>query len=187
MKCERCEREATVHELRVVSGSKIEKHLCESCAREEGIQVQGPGSVGELVGQLMMAASGPSIGAKATRGAACPACLTSFAEFRQSGLLGCPRCYSTFESQLIPLLERAHEGGVRHVGKTPRRMLRGRPDAPAAVQGTAARDKAERIATLRKHLEDAIRAEQYERAAALRDEIRKLDEAPASGTPSDPS
>src|ERR1043166_5777332 len=34
MKCEKCELEATVHELRVVNGKRVERHLCEKCARE---------------------------------------------------------------------------------------------------------------------------------------------------------
>jgi protein arginine kinase activator len=176
MKCDRCEREATVHELRVVGGQKVEKHLCESCARDEGIQVQGPGAVSELVGQLMLSASGPAVSAQAARGTTCASCQTSFAEFRQSGLLGCPQCYSTFEAQLLPLLERAHEGGTRHIGKSPRRLARANPEqAPSS-------DRAERLGLLQRQLEAAIRAEHYEKAATLRDEIRRLHDPIATPT-----
>ena len=37
MKCDQCGQEATVHELRVVNGKKVERHLCEACARKHNL------------------------------------------------------------------------------------------------------------------------------------------------------
>ena len=45
----------------------------------------------------------------------------TWAEFRQSGLLGCAHDYTLFEKDLTPLLQRAHEGATHHVGKVPAR------------------------------------------------------------------
>jgi protein arginine kinase activator len=180
MKCDQCDQEATVHELRVVNGKKVERHLCEKCARKQGIAIQPTISVPELIEKYMQHAA--QAGAKAgeqVKAAACPTCGTTYIEFRQTGLLGCPDCYRGFEQQLGPLLERAHEGGTHHVGKVPRRALtggRGQGEGGAkAVLGDAAQ-RAGRIAALRKQLEEAVRAEQYERAATLRDELRKMTE-----------
>src|SRR5690606_11035078 len=114
-------------------------------------------------------------------GTVCRACSTTYAEFRQSGLLGCPECYRSFETQLGPLLERAHEGATHHVGKVPIRALTrsrmaaqsGRGPGVEAVLGDA-QARAERIKALRRQMEEAIQAEQYERAAELRDELRRL-------------
>jgi protein arginine kinase activator len=183
MKCDRCDREATVHELRVAGGKKLERHLCESCARDTGIAVPGAVNVPELVEKMLSpkaqeaSASAKPRPAPAVPGQACPACGLTYVEFRQSGQLGCERCYEAFESQLGPLLERWHEGGSRHVGKLPARALgTGATSAgklPEAILGGAA-ERAAKVESLEKQLAEALRAEQYERAAALRDEIRKL-------------
>lgn len=158
-KCDRCDREATVHDVLIKDGVKHEKHLCEACAREEGISIKIHAPLSEIVKTAMIAQASGLAPAKL---GLCPSCGTSFAEFRQTGLLGCPRCYSAFEGQLGGLLERAHEGGTNHVGKTPHR-------AGAAV------DPHQRVAAIRKQLSDAIAAEQYERAARLRDQLLHSD------------
>ncbi len=51
----------------------------------------------------------------------CPACRTSFAEFRQKGLFGCPECYENFAAAVRDLLPRVHAGAYQHRGKTPGR------------------------------------------------------------------
>ncbi len=187
MKCDKCKaQEATVHEVAIKGGKRVEKHLCEQCAKQEGYQVQsysGPQQVLQaLIAQQAQAA---------TPGAAadtCPCCGMKFASFRQSGLLGCADCYSAFASHLAAPLERWHEGGTHHVGKTPRR---GRapvaPGAPKATPGAAAAALAavelarRRVDTLRRQLAEAVEGEQYERAAKLRDEIRRIENEVAAG------
>jgi protein arginine kinase activator len=190
MKCDQCEQEATVHELRVVNGKKVERHLCQKCARKQGIDIpQASISVPELIEKYMQHAVQAAKEAKSetpaakpapVKTASCPSCATTYVEFRQTGLLGCSDCYAAFEAQLGPLLERAHEGGAHHVGKMPRRALAGgrTGETPpggrlASVLGDAAQ-RAGRISALRKQLDEAVQAEQYERAAAIRDELRKL-------------
>src|SRR5262249_37488788 len=116
MKCDQCEQEATVHEVTIKAGKKVERHLCERCARKQGIAVQPQLPINELINKSMIPAGG-SGAPPVERGTVCGACGPTSAEFRQSGLLGCPDCYRTFEAQLGPLLERAHEGGTHHVGK----------------------------------------------------------------------
>lgn len=194
MKCDQCDQEATVHELRVVAGKKVERHLCERCARKQGIATPpngGPISP-EMLMQAMQAAAKPAAakpGAPAAPGGGalvkadvCHGCGLSYLEFRQSGLMGCPECYATFEAQLGPLLERAHEGGANHIGKSPKRAggaAAGQPGPPPPPSPAALR--AGQIFTLKKQLEEAVKAEQYEKAARLRDELRRLSE-PAPGT-----
>jgi len=185
--CEACgEREATYHEVVKVNGVVHERHLCEVCAAARGL-IQPPAGVTDaqaVLEQLAEASKGgppgqPSSGASRGEGRSrpggCPGCGLTFAEFKRSGLLGCAECYSTFERQLTPLLERAHEGGTRHVGKTPRRALRmseARGRGIADVLGDA-RERAERVRDLRRQLDAAVQGEQFELAARLRDEIRR--------------
>jgi protein arginine kinase activator len=179
-KCDHCDNEATVHEVTVKSGVKIEKHLCESCAESQGIAPQSTTPMSELIKHYMvshaLAPVGPS---PAARPQACPTCKTTFSEFRQHGLLGCPDCYKVFEGQLGPLLERAHDGGARHAGKLPRRVNGGTPPQPPKAERPllTVEDRAERLRRIRKELNSAVQAEKYELAAKLRDELRRMSDA----------
>ena len=181
MKCDRCDNDATVHEVTVRNGVKVEKHLCEACAAGEGI---GGASLGELLTKFMT--QDAEVGAKPKhvhkpRAAACQGCGFTFDQFRQSGLLGCPACYKTFEALLTPLIEGAHEGATQHTGKIPKRIAAraaGREDeaaTEAALARAQLRERQERLKILQRQLEEAVRSEQYELAARLRDQIRKID------------
>ena len=74
--------------------------------------------------------------------------------------------YAAFHEQLDPLLFNIH-GGNEHVGKTPRR-------APQAGEHKT------QLIRLRREMQEAIVGEDYERASALRDQIRKIDLGHAS-------
>ncbi len=181
MKCDLCENEATVRETSRRNGVTIEKHLCEACAAAQGIDTGG-GAFQKMIEQI---ASGPasvniSIVTGGTKGGAarlsvCPSCRLTFNEFKQSGLLGCADCYRAFEGQLGPLVERAHQGGVAHCGKVPRRQSAGKPASPVATSsGLSLEERAARLRALQLQLEQAVKSEQYEVAAKVRDQIRKL-------------
>jgi protein arginine kinase activator len=171
-----CDKEATVHEVTVRQGAKIEKHLCESCAAREGIgNPTGTPPIEELMSKILLG-SGAAGGVTPQRGAACPSCQMTFTEFREGGLLGCPECYKAFEGPLTPLVERAHEGGTQHVGKSPRRATGQGADTSRL---SALAERAERLRKLQDDLKQAVTREEYERAARLRDELRQL--TPGSG------
>jgi protein arginine kinase activator len=179
MKCDQCGNEATVHEVTVRHGAKVERHLCDQCAASAGIAPQPTLPLNEIIGKLVLSqgigappAAPPAPGPRALR---CPTCKLAFTDFKQSGLLGCADCYRAFENQLGPMIERAHEGATHHVGKRPRRggARTPGPDATQAAADAQAQH-AERLRALRRQLDEAVRLEQYERAAKLRDELRRL-------------
>ncbi|MEE8169358.1 MAG: UvrB/UvrC motif-containing protein [Phycisphaerae bacterium] len=158
--CQRCKNAvATVHLTEIDRGEKQEKHLCERCAAEEGIKVQQhPASVNELLTQFVLQQSG----AQQISHLACEPCGCTFAEFRKIGVLGCPACYDALEKALVPLLERAHGGNARHIGKAPRRREGQTPDP------------AHEIARLRHELALAVEREDFERAAEVRDNLKTM-------------
>lgn len=161
-KCDLCDNEATVHEVVVRNGQRIERHLCENHAREAGVfHSQSFSAAGQVVKKVVMSQSGLAGQAQAAK-SSCPECGLTFAEFRQSGLLGCAKCYEAFAEKLVSLLRRAHDGGDHHVGKVPRRA------------GTCL-VKQERMRALRKQLKEFVALEQYEKAAAVRDQISELE------------
>ena len=165
-KCDQCSRPATHHSVEIVNGEKIEKHLCDVHAAEEGLHIKAVHTpINELLTNFVKLHSGSTSPTAATSSAtakACDNCGLTFAQFREDSLLGCPHCYRAFEHQLGPLLERAHEGGTHHIGKVPRRAGVGEQRQMA-------------LQRLRRQLDDAVDAEDYELAARLRDDIKQIE------------
>ena len=170
MKCEaeNCENEATVHLTEIREGVKHEMHLCEGCAAAKGL----PGKSHFTIQQLLAGIASQTQALtqhKARRGKdpACPACGTTLSQFQSSGRFGCPECYVAFKEDVQNLVEKIHDS-TQHSGKVPRRT-----SSDVAMQKD--------LRQLQVDLKKAIRNEEYEKAAALRDQIRKLDERMAAG------
>ena len=166
MPCDVCgERPAVIHLTQIVNSQVTKQHLCEVCAKAKGIQTD------QAADQLPLADFLASLGgigealptAPAEQGA-CGACGATLEDFRESGRLGCPICYTTFEESLRTLLRRIH-GASRHIGRT--------YEAPGATPEPTTAN--ERLATLRDALRRAIDAENFERAAELRDRLRAVE------------
>ena len=95
----------------------------------------------------------------------CGDCGLSFPDFQKTGRLGCPSCYESFRELLEPALERIHGvGHVTHKGRKPGEL---RPSKRVAA--------VRRASDLKSDLERAIAAENYERAAEIRDELAALE------------
>jgi protein arginine kinase activator len=155
MKCQKCNKAATMHITEVLAEEQFEEHhLCEDCAQK---YLYEPPKKSEKSGEGEEA---DEIGALNQR--ECPHCGVKFVEFRNSGRLGCPHDYDEFREELLPLLENIH-GETRHAGKTPRNLPQSRQAQSAMIQ-------------LRKQLQQAVNREAYEEAAHLRDQIRRLEE-----------
>jgi len=165
MRCEGCTRKPVATEVTVKNGQKVEIAYCDQCVGDLGIGVKSHAPLNELVTKFVISQSGGGA-EKTAETLSCTSCGLTFARFRKAGLLGCADCYASFETRLGPLIERAHEGGTHHIGKIPKRA-------------GASYDRQQRIASLRKQLTDAISGEQFERAAAIRDQIRAFEEGEA--------
>lgn len=172
MLCDECKRRpATVHFTKVVNQHKTEAHLCEECARKLGDEfLLEPGVTFHHILSGLFEAE-PAAGAVGslppTQKVRCSSCGLSFADFRRLGHLGCSHCYEQFERQLEPILRRIH-GSIHHTGKVPRR-------AAAHLQ------RERKLRLLREELDEAVAKEEYERAAELRDLIRRLEQGETAG------
>jgi protein arginine kinase activator len=162
IRCKICGvRPATVHYTEIVNNKMVTFDLCLECAEEKGVDVQKSSSygLGDLVAELIDGTvQDETVKIGRVR---CPECGYDFSDFRNIGRLGCPECYRSFEAQLQPLLRHVH-GGTIHGGKTPVRVAASDAWGPSVMQ-------------LRDELAKAIEGENYERAAELRDEIRRLE------------
>jgi protein arginine kinase activator len=168
MLCEQCkQREATTHIQRVINGQASEFHLCAACAREAGLASLAMPNFGVHLSDLFSGFLGSSLQQAQPQLAPprCGLCGSSLREITQSGRVGCARCYETFYDALEPALRRIH-GALEHKGNS--------PQADPAAQGR--RQAGQQIARLREEIAAAVREEEYERAAKLRDEIRRMEE-----------
>lgn len=170
MKCQRCDKPATFHITELTGGKPQELHLCEEHAREyltqAGNDQESGGSMANVLAQQM--AQQMAVGQTAEELAkldqqTCPICGITFYEFRSKGRLGCPHDYICFEKQLEPLILNIH-GESEHSGKTPQRCADG------------SRKRTELI-RYRREMQEAIEAENYEKASELRDLIRRIEDA----------
>jgi protein arginine kinase activator len=161
--CQKCKKaQATFHLTNIdKGGSPSEHHLCEKCAVEEGyLQIhKQPTTLNEIL-ESFVGSSQSAAGQLASL--VCDECGVTYVEFRNQGLLGCPNDYDVFKEPLTKLLERAHDGATQHTGKSPRSIATPRPPQ-------------QDLRLLRRQLEEAVLAEDYERAAKLRDRIRQLE------------
>jgi len=149
--------DAAVFLTQIVDGKMQKVNLCEGCSKEKGVQ----DPTGFALADLLLgigAAEEIEKGGSSTR---CPVCGFTQADFKKTGRLGCSSCYVAFAEGLNSLLKAMHKG-TSHVGKL-----------PAHAQKTLA--LSDRMKTLTETLRKAVQEENYETAAALRDEIRQLE------------
>jgi protein arginine kinase activator len=170
--CQICvKRPATTHltELGPGSGQVQELHLCATCIQQLGLKLEaGPPSIASVLDRKddgQAEAGPPAAGATAAASEArCPVCGLTFGEFGSGKLFGCANDYTAFASQVEKLLRRYH-GAVQHGGRQPG------SHAPAPVD-----ERQIRRTRLDAALREAVASEDYENAAKLRDELRRLDQ-----------
>jgi protein arginine kinase activator len=159
MLCDACKKNvATVHLTQIIENKMQTIDLCEGCSKAKGVDDPTGFSLASLLQGL--GTSHESEPVLATGEPKCPKCGFSLADFKKAGRLGCAECYGTFNEPLHTLLKTMHKG-TKHVGKTPH-TIRPTSDSP------------EKLRDLSHRLDLAIKSENFEQAAILRDEIKQL-------------
>ncbi len=174
MLCQSCgKKQATFHYSSNDNGSITETHLCHDCAEKSGLlagsknlfapfsflddfSAENDAMLGGLLGDLFSPAA-PAL----KESAVCPFCGMRLSEFVRGGKAGCGKCYTTFKDALAPTVQKLH-GNTRHIGKFP---------AGRALRKT----KEEKRAELVRKMDEAVKAQAYEKAAEYRDKIKELD------------
>ena len=103
--------------------------------------------------------SGNPTGEEKTAEKKCEGCGSTLRDFATRGA-GCPKCFETFAEELAPTVSRAH-GRTVHTGRAPAKF----------------RDRIEtkrKIEALIEEQREAVKNEDFERAAEIRDELKKL-------------
>ncbi len=162
MLCEVCKENDVVITVTEIDGNGVRQvRLCEQCAAERGLQASvsaPPPGVTDFLQSVQQ-----HISPSQTDAVRCSFCSSTLRDFRQTGRLGCPYCYTAFEQSLRELLRKVHGQG-QHRGRE-YSGAQGALEAPIP----ASPDR------LRERLERAIRNEEFELAASLRDQLRAIE------------
>ncbi len=178
MLCERCKKKkATTVYRENISGKVRVLRLCGECTdileaagelEELGAALspfsspflRSENRAGSLPFFLSWHAGGEAdaAGGQAPEEGKCPFCGINLREITETGKVGCSMCYRVFKNRLSGVIEAVH-GKAVHTGRM-------------SAEARRRKEQAERVASLKRQLKEAITCEEYERAAALRDEIR---------------
>lgn len=154
MLCQKCKiNNANVKIIRNINGDVKEMYLCSSCADSEGLSLKK-----QLQSDFFSDPFFNFLAPETTTELTCPRCGTKYYQFKEGGKFGCEDCFETFSKMLAPMFKNIH-GATEHTGKFPKHS-----------GGKFLKEK--KIENLRVKLDKAIKEENFELAAKLRDEIR---------------
>lgn len=153
--CDECGvNPATIHLTQIMQNQTQVYHLCQECAGKKGINISVNGEDSELL-------QGEEV---SEPDKVCSRCGMKYSDFRSKGWLGCAECYHAFESEIDELLIQVH-GSAVHKGKK------------YGVKGQEKVKVSGDIKRLRHELAAAIKNEEFEQAALLRDAIHNIKQA----------
>ena len=166
MKCQKCGADnANTHVKTIINGEFREYDLCSECARKLGYTnafadfgSDFSGLLGSFFTNVLPART------QATR---CEFCGSTYPEIAKTGRVGCAHCYEVFADRLYPSIRRMH-GNTTHCGKNSGRQ-EAKETKPAEMT------KEEKIADMKRQLDEAVREQNFERAAELRDGIKEME------------
>src|SRR5580698_6229912 len=174
MTCDICgKKKATVHLTEIVDEQMSEMHLCEECARQKSSQMEQQFGLADLLAGLSDSSKTTAVkeGDKVSV-LKCSRCALPYEDFRKFGRLGCGECYTSFKEHLTGLLRKIH-GSNKYLGKSPATH----PGQLASLpEGAMALLPSENLSDLKQQLKSAIAAEDFEKAALLRDKIRQFEQ-----------
>lgn len=179
MMCSNCgEKEANFMYTEIINGVKKEIRLCSDCADKLGFlesmsfnmpSLDFSSFIGDFLNEYNTLM--PSIFSERERALKCSECGMDYDEFLRTGRFGCSNCYDVFQQEIEPLLKQLH-GDTRFLGKKSNNNLKA-----SRLKELETIEKVEnnKLDTLKEELKQAIRVEDYEKAAKIRDEIKALE------------
>ena len=102
----------------------------------------------------------------------CASCRTAYEDIDEKTVFGCPKCYQAFHNQVIDYLSTIR-GSENQLIET------------AALEDAPVIKKRSTESDLRERLNDALRSENYEQAANLRDRLKEMVDSNTNGVQSE--
>lgn len=166
MLCQNCKKnEATTHIKRVINGEATQSHLCSACAQSLGYNNFFDDFSFNLPSLFSGFFEDSLLPFGESRLDRCEVCGCCFDDIIKTGSVGCANCYDKFYSKLLPSIQRIH-GKVKHAGSAPENI----PEPTLPKEKT----KEEKINDLENEMTKAVEEQNFERAAILRDEIKRM-------------
>ena len=167
MLCDECgKNKATVHLTEIINEQITKLNLCEGCAKEKGSNVEQHFGIADLLSALSDVETSPQGTVAVSPKNKCAQCGMTYEDFKKIGRLGCSECYNAFKMSLLPLLKRIH-GSNLHLGKSPN---------PSLVKEQKVSSKLyDELESAKQELMKAIKKEEFEEAATLRDKVKFLE------------
>lgn len=170
MRCQNCNKnQATVRYTQIINGKKTEMHLCEKCSNELGINNYSfnmPIDFSSFLSDFMDDYNIPTL--VKPQKLKCEKCNMTYDEFLNIGKFGCSNCYNTFSSKIDSILKKIN-GANRYLGE---KSLKENNNIEFKKESKIENDE---IIKLREQLKVAIKKEEYEEAAKIRDKIKDLE------------
>ena len=162
MLCQNCHNgEITVRIFQKVNNVTSAVSLCQECAESVGFHSPLEDRTFPLEHMLKIIFEGESLPSPHTEtDLMCPNCFLTYEEFTRRGMFGCGECYNAFREVVRSIMNQLH-GSAIHKGKIPR--------ATSHLSQSLREEE-----QLQSELRMAIEVEDYERAAELRDELRRI-------------
>ena len=161
MLCSNCKKNTANFYYKYKHGNEtVELHLCEECAKKLGY-ITNDIMQNDFHDMLSNFFTFPVVKTKTVPTIKCEKCGETYEEFKKTGKLGCPECYGVFSDTLDSVLGNI-QSSLSHKGKIP--GDRGEEIA-----------KTKKINSLKDELRKCILEEKYEKAAELRDIIKKIE------------
>ncbi len=167
MLCDKCKKNvATVHYTQIVNNKVTKIHLCEECSAEikkDSKSIEVLFAIPQFLAGLldMESAESDAFDDLMSDTKSCPKCKTTINDIKETGKFGCSQCYEAFADKIELLIKKIHSG-QQHLGKVPTKV--------------AEKVKIKvKIEEMRNDLKKHVEKEEYEQAAELRDNIRKLE------------
>lgn len=168
MKCDRCDKDASI-EIHVTSENhKSNLNLCVDCYQKIlKEKLEKKKEVGEdfhffseVLAELLSSVLAKETNLDFDSDKVCPTCSKSLADLVRAGKLGCPDCYTTFHPQIKGILQNTL-GSSQHMGTHPEEF-----------------EKIDQInkeiQDLRVQMEDFVLVEDYEHAQEVKLKIEEL-------------
>lgn len=158
MLCQKCNKnEATTRILENINGVKNEYYLCSKCA--SGYYSHGNSFVDfdKMLSNMFFEPERFT----AYNETKCQSCGADLKFLEETGKVGCADCYKALSGSLAPYIEKLHHG-LEYKGRIPEKA------------GEKLKKKRE-IDNLKAALNSAVSAQDYEKAAVIRDKIKELE------------
>ncbi len=173
MKCQKCGADnANTHVKTIINGEFKEYDLCSECARKMGytnVFADMDNDFSNLLGSFFT-----NVLPARTQATRCEFCGSTYAEIAKTGQVGCAHCYELFADRLYPSIRRIH-GNTTHCGKNSGSATSSAKESVEAAKKPAEMTKEEKINDLKKRLDAAVKEQNFELAAELRDQIKELE------------